>query len=323
MGNNLYFVISSVVLSLTILASYYMRYKIPTKDNKLLAILIWVLVGSNILDLLMDLNGIYYHMPSKVIYLLNTWYLLGRQVIIVGYTAYIVVSTDSKKMIPLWWKLICTITNLYGLVLIIGNLKFHWLFYTDSHGNYVRGDHLALYYILAVCYMIFCIWHLIWYGHVLDWSRRVALSVFVIIPVLGAALQYFIPGFLIEGFALTLGMLWIYLNVPKTNRMLDSDTSALNQYAFSCKIDNMTGQGAKGYVAVLRFRDKNSLHDKYGLEAYKKLMREVTYELCKRIGRDNVYYLRDARYAVTIEAATEEVALEKADNLLAALQKTW
>lgn len=323
MGNNLYFVVSSVILSLTLLASFYLKYKIPTKDNKILIALIWLVVLSDALDLVIGLNGVYYRIPGQILYILNTLYIIGRQLIIVGYAGYIVVSTDSVKVIPMGWKILCMLTNVYGLILVIGNLKFHWLFMADAQGNYIRGEHLYLYYIFAVCYMFFGIWHLIRFGHVLDWSRRIALFVFVLIPALGALLQYVFPGFLIEGFTLTIGMLWVYLNVPKTNRMLDSDTSALNQYAFSCKIDSLVGQGVSSYVAVIRFRDKNTIQEKYGLEAYKKLMREATYELCRIQGRDKVYYLRDARFAVTFDVEDSERAMEMATRLMKTIQKTW
>lgn len=323
MGNNLYFVISAVVLSLTILASFYLRYKIPTKDNNLLAALIWVVTISNIIDLILGLHGISYRLSSGMIYCLNTLYIIGRQMIIVGYAGYLILSTDTQKVLPKCWKLFCSLTNIYGLILIIGNFKFHWIFYVDGQGNYARGQQIYLYYIFAVCYMIFGVIHLFRFGRVIDWSKKMALFVFVMLPSLGALLQYFIQGFLIEGFTLTIGMLWIYLNVPKTERMLDSDTNALNQYAFSKKIEGLTELKVSGYIMAIRFRDKNALQDKYGLEAYKKLMREVTFELCKEQGRNNVYYLRDARFAITLTSQDQESALHIANETLKSLQKQW
>ena len=150
MGNNLYFVVSSVILSLTLLASFYLKYKIPTKDNKILIALIWLVVLSDALDLVIGLNGVYYRIPGQILYILNTLYIIGRQLIIVGYAGYIVVSTDSVKVIPTGWKILCMLTNVYGLILIIGNLKFHWLFMADAQGNYIRGEHLYLYYIFEL-----------------------------------------------------------------------------------------------------------------------------------------------------------------------------
>lgn len=323
MGNSLYFVISSVILSFTLLASFYLRYRIPTKDNRILMLLMWVVVISNLLDLGMGLNGIWYRLPKIAIYFLNTIYLITRQVIIVGYAVYIVLCTDSGKLVSKRWKIICAVTNLYGLFLIFGNIKFHWLFLTDVQGNYVRGQQIWLYYMFAICYIVFAIWHLIRYGHVLDWSRRITLFVLILIPALGAFLQYVFPDFCIESFTLTIGMLWVYLNVPKTNRMLDSDTSALNQYAFSCKMDSLTGQNVNSYLAVIRFRDKSAIQDRYGLETYKKLMREVTYELCGLQSRDRVYYLRDARFAVILEEMDRDKAYDTAKNLMDRVQKKW
>ena len=76
-------------------------------------------------------------------------------------------------------------------------------------------------------------------------------------------------------------------------------------------------------MAVIRFRDKNTIQEKYGLEAYKKLMREATYELCRIQGRDKVYYLRDARFAVTFDVEDSERAMEMATRLMKTIQKTW
>ena len=47
MSNGLYFVISAVVLSFTMLASFYLKYRIPTKDNKLLLLMIWMITLSS------------------------------------------------------------------------------------------------------------------------------------------------------------------------------------------------------------------------------------------------------------------------------------
>ena len=166
MENSLYFVISSVILSFTLLASFYLRYRIPTKDNRILMLLMWIVVISNLLDLGLGLNGIWYRLPTRAIYLLNTVYLITRQFIIVGYAGYIVLCTDSGKLVSKEWKIVCAITNLYGFFLIFGNIKFHWLFLTDVQGNYVRGQQIWLYYIFAICYIVFAIWHLIRYGHI-------------------------------------------------------------------------------------------------------------------------------------------------------------
>lgn len=321
MDNSLYFVISAVVLSFTMLASFYLKYRIPTRDNKLLLLLIWLITISSVMDLILGMNGRYFQLQRGISLALNTIYVLGQQLAVVCYAAYIIVVTERK--IGKWTKRILSFLNIYGLVLIFANLKYEWLFGVDEQGCYVRSEQVYLYYIVAAVYLIFSLQHLWRLGKAVEWSKKVSLYMFIILPYLCAWLQYRIPGFLIGSFGMVLAMLWIYLNAPRMDRMMDSETGVLNQYAFSKKAVRMIEDMQKGFVMVMRFRDKNSLQNKYGLEVYKKLMRETACLLCDRIGREHVYYLQDGRFGVELIKEDEADAKKTADEILKMFQKTW
>ena len=118
-------------------------------------------------------------------------------------------------------------------------------------------------------------------------------------------------------------MLWVYLNAPRIDRMMDSATGALNQYAFSKKVVAMLETKQRGYVVVLRFRDKVDMQNRYGLEVYKKLMREASHLVSLKVGREKVYYLQDGRFAIEITKNDEEEAKKVSNELLKILQKNW
>ena len=321
MSNGLYFVISAVVLSFTMLASFYLKYRIPTKDNKLLLLMIWMITLSSVIDLALGMNGIYYQLQRKVSLALKTLYVLIQQFIIVSYAVYIIITTEQK--IGKWTKLVLGLLNVYGLVLIVMNIKCQWLFGIDEQGYYVRSEQVYLYYIVAIVYLLFSLQHLLRFGKVVEWSKKISLYMFIILPYLCAWLQYEIPGFFIESFGMTISLLWIYLSAPRMDRMMDSETGVMNQYAFSKKIVQMLENKQNSFIMVMRFRDKSSMQSKYGLETYKKLMRETSCLLCDKAGRERVYYLQDGRFAVEVPKTEEKDAKGEADEILKILRKTW
>lgn len=321
MGNSLYFVISAVVLSLMILASFYLKYRMPTKDNKVLLVMIWIIAVCCVTDLVRSINGTFFQLPREVGVLLNTVYVLGKHLAVVCFAVYILLSTE--RTIGIRTKLVLGLLNVYGVVLILANMKFEWLFRVDEQGGYVRSEQVYVYYIVAIVYLVFSLFHLFKYGKAVDGLKRLALYMFIILPYFCAWLQYCIPGFWIESFGLSIAMLWIYLNAPRTDRMTDSGTGALNQYAFSKRVVFMTEQKQKGFIMVLRFREKNDIQNTYGLEAYKKLMRETAYQICNKAGKVGVYYLQDGRFAVEISKSKETEAKNTANEILKMLQKTW
>lgn len=321
MSNGLYFVISAVVLSFTMLASFYLKYRIPTKDNKLLMVMIWIITLSCVIDLTLGMNGIYFQLQRKVSLGLKTVYVLNQQFVIVCYAVYVIISTERK--IGKWTKLVLGLLNAYGLVLIVTNIKYQWLFGIDEQGYYIRSEQVYLYYIVAIVYLLFSLQHLFRFGKVVDWSKKLSLYMFIVLPYLCAWLQYQIPGFLIESFGMTISMLWIYLNAPRMDRMIDSGTGVLNQYAFSKKIVFILEEKQNSFFMVMRFRDKSAMQNKYGLDAYKKLMRETACLLCDKTGREHVYYLQDGRFAVEILKPEEKDAKNEADEILKMIQKTW
>jgi len=314
-------VISAVILSFTLLASCYLKYRIPTKDNKLLIILIWLVTVSSVIDLCLGMNGKYYVLSRNASMALNTVYVLIRHLGMVLYALYVTATTVKKA--PAWIRYALTAFNIYGIALILGNVKLHWLFDVDGQGYYVASEQIYLYFIVAIVFMFFTLQHLVRFGNTVDWSKKISLYMFIIVPYLCSWLQYQVKGLYIESFGMMIAMLWVYLNAPRIDRMMDPTTGVLNQYAFSKKIVSLTGEKQKGFVVVLRFRDKTNLQNRYGLEAYKKLMRETAYEISNKVGRDRVYYLQDGRFAIEIVKNEEAEAKKIANGLLKNLQKIW
>lgn len=321
MNNSLYFVISAVILSFTMLASCYMKYRIPTKDNKILISLIWLVTVSSVIDLFIGMSEKYYELPRNASVILNTVYALLKHLSMVLYALYVTSTTRQKA--PVWIKYALTALNIYGIALILGNIKLRWLFDIDERGGYIATEQIYMYFIVVIPFVVFSMEHLIRFGNVVDWSKKVSLYMFVSVPYLCAWLQYEVKGLRIESFGMMVAMLWVYLNAPRIDRMMDSSTGALNQYAFSKKVVAMLEGKQKGYVVVMRFRDKTDMQNRYGIEVYKKLMRETTYLIASKVGREKVYYLQDGRFAIEIARNDEEEAKKASNELLKILQKTW
>lgn len=75
-------------------------------------------------------------------------------------------------------------------------------------------------------------------------------------------------------------------------------------------------------VLALRFRGKSMIEEKYGKETYQRLLREIAAFLGKKAGREHVYYLHNARFAVMIPKSVT-LAKEFANEILDEVQRTW
>ena len=332
MSYSLYFAVCSVVISIILIASIYMKYRMLTKENLILKVLVWLVLLFNLLDLLVGANGKLYSMGDIAVLVSNSVLWLCRQLILSGYVVCVASHVETRKKLPVAMKIALVICNLYGIILLVVNLGNGCLFCVNEMGKIANGAGVALYYIMEFGFFIIGLIYLGVSQKVLDMSRRIALYIFVVMPYVGILLQYFMGRVHPEGLVMTLGVLWLYLNLPKADRLIDPTTNTLNQYALINKLDSVESMGLEENVLVIKFRDRNVLKDTYGLDIYRRLLWDVAAFLMKKVAKENVFYLGDARFVVMLpkgekdakeNAFKEKFFLEKANSILKELQEPW
>lgn len=322
MGYSLYFTVCSVVISIILITSIYMKYRMHTKENLVLKILVWLILAFNILDVFVGGNHHLYAMGSGMMILANTVLWIFRQLILTGYIVCVASHVDTSKKLPVSMRVLLALWNVYGFVLLIANLGNSCLFCVQESGNIVNGTGLVLYYAMEAAFFVTGIIYLMFSQSAMEISKRISLYVFLVMPYLGIVLQATMGRIHPEGLGMTLGVLWLYLNLPKADKMVDSTTNTLNQYALINKLDSIEALKVEEHLMVIKFRDRNALKDTYGLDVYRKLLWDVAAFLVKKAFKENVFYLGDARFVVAIPKGEKEI-LEKANSILRELQNPW
>ncbi len=322
MSYSLYFAVCSVVISIILIASIYMKYRMLTKENLILKLLVWQVLIFNLLDLLVGANGKIYILGNTSLLVLNSILWLCRQMILSGYVICTAFHVDSRRKLSAAMKTALIVCNLYGIVLLIANCGNGCLFCVNGAGKIANGTAVALYYMMELGFFLIGLIYLSVSQKALEMSRRIALYIFVIMPYVGILLQYFMGNVHPEGLGITLGVLWLYLNLPKADRLIDPTTNTLNQYALINKMDSVESMGLEENAMVIKFRDRNVLKDTYGLDVYRKLLWETSAFLMRKASKENVFYLGDARFVVLLPKG-EKDSLEKANNILRELQNPW
>lgn len=322
MNTTMYFVVSALVLVLTVLISFYLKYKIPTKDNSLLMAIIWIVTFSNLLDLLIGMDGRHYVLSNGVIFFLYCVSFLNNQVLMATFTVYVISCTATRQLFPPWKRVLFAIVNMAGVVMLLVNCTWRWLFDVQDTGyRFVAAPYMSVYHIFLAIFIAYSFVHLCRYGKVLDTAKKVSLFLFMALVCIGVWLEctYKVR---VYGFCVTVGLLWIYINVPKIEKVLDVTTAALNEHAFEKKLEAALELGLPMQVLALRFRGKSMIEEKYGKETYQRLLREIAAFLGKKAGREHVYYLHNARFAVMIPK-NAALAKEFANEILGEVQRTW
>lgn len=322
MNTTMYFVACALVLVLTILISFYLKYKIPTKDNSLLMAIIWIVAFSNLLDFMIGMDGRYYVLSNGMLFFLYCVSFLNNQVLMATFTVYVISCTATRQLFPSWKKVFFVFVNLIGVVMLLINCTWRWLFDVQEEAyRFVATPYMGVYHVFLAIFIFYCFVHLLRFGKVLDTAKKVSLFLFMIIVCLGV---WFECAFKVRvyGFCVTIGLLWIYINVPKIERVLDVTTAALNENAFEKKLEASLQLELPMQVLALRFRGKSMIEEKYGKETYQRLLREIASFLGKKAGRENVYYLHKARFAVMIPK-NATLAKEFANEILGEVQRTW
>lgn len=106
MNTTMYFVTCAFVLVLTILISFYLKYKIPTKDNSLLMSIIWMVLFSNMLDFLIGMDGRYYVLSNGGLFFLYCVAYLNNQILFATFTIYVISCTATRQLFPTWKRVL-------------------------------------------------------------------------------------------------------------------------------------------------------------------------------------------------------------------------
>lgn len=294
----LYFNISAICLSLTVLIAYILRGKNPQRDYYALFVLICTVFMSNVLEFMFAVSHTILNNNRTLNLILLSVYFLSRFLCVVLCVTYMVYTTETTSIVNTHWNAILALFAVGGIALIVGSTKFGWMFYFDEQNQYHRGQYILLYYLVVMIFYLFCMMILLRFGNSINYTKRIAMIALMIFPVLAVAVQFLYPDINVEGFAFSIGLLWIFLAMPKNAYLYDSVLNVLNQYAFDSKVNIALENDAEFMLIILSIRNKSFILEQNGMEYYHGMLQNVIGFFRKYVKSNELFYLGDGRFAV-------------------------
>lgn len=325
----LYFNISSICLSLTVLVAYILRGRTPQRDYSAFLTLISIVFLSNIIELACGIGHTFFLNYRDYNIVCIVLLFLARFFCVVTCLAYMVYTTETSSIVNTHWNALLSLFVVIGMILIIGSVKYGWMFYFDENNRFQRGPYILLYYLIVMAFYLFCMMILLRFGNSINYARRIAMVSLMIFPVVATVIQFLYPRLAVEGFAFSIGLLWIFLSMPKSAYLYDSTLNVLNQYAFDTKVNIALNNNAEFMLIILNIRNKNFISEQNGMEYYHTMLHEILGFFKKYVKQDELFYLGDGRFAVftyqmderknnkvakrVIDKIKKEIALETED----------
>lgn len=274
--------------------------------NRYFLILLVVAMLTTFFDITAVSLDEYYSDMTVLQYLAHTLYLMFHMLTAPIYVIYMLVLVDkwyigaSNPVFKLFYYLPVVLAE----IMLLFNLKFHFIFYIDSEGRYVRGNLMLLnYYIIAV-YGIYAIFVIIKYRKHFGMSRFISLSVGLFCVIASVIIQFLFPKYLIEMFGEALGLLFILMMIRSPIEILDSQVGLLNLNTFMSDISLGMNVHRRKKVILISITNQHVLNGILGYDSVVKLAGEVGKIMEEETKHHKIYcnnyFLEDGKFAIVI-----------------------
>ncbi len=207
-----------------------------------------------------------------------------------------------------------------GLITIVTNLFVPILFYYSEDGLYHRGSLIYVFYIIAGYYLFFGLYLIFKYNKLMLFKTKMIISSYVVLVILGIAIQFFYPSLLIENFCNTISVTFIYITLQNPSELIDGSLNILNRRAFLEGLDLVTKRKEIHYTIFVIIDNVRTLSSEIGYfqsqEALKKIAKYLKTVSFKKF-RITTYTHRYSENIFAITVHTDDEA--KANAIMYAI----
>lgn len=312
------FDIAAAIVFLTILVLFYTKKKSPYQYNKMFALLLWVCFGTAVFDctgtVSLSYPGLF---PRWFEYLANEAYLLCQNCATPIYAMYIIMLTNSGRKTKLIYKLLLAIPISVVTLLIVSTPWTKLMFYFTEDGIYQHGSLFILLYIVVLYYFLIGFYFLRKFSASLSFEKRLALYSFL--PVVGIAvvIQFLVPYYLIQVFAMSISLVLLLFSVQNAEELLDNSTGAFGREIF-CETINGDLMAKQSFAVLsVEICNSNFIGKSIGLDRMDDVLKVVVAYLKSIHKKGLVGRMGADRFCVKLPAMSKYEMAQKAEMVRA------
>jgi len=304
------FDIASIILTVMLLFTLFMRRTFPTVAIKQYRRLLFCNIISSVADLISAYTICNPEIVSRPLnYAISIAFLLSHNITGVLFMMYIISAIrknlGTKPERIMWMSFISIIT-----VLTLTTPFTKAIFYFDSDNIYTHGPLLSVFYIITAISIIYSVFMIVKYRATMS-SFQIGTNIaFILLIALSVIFQRMFPNYLIENFIIATACIMMNVALDNPATYFYKSASCYNQSAFNALIGSRL-KGKSEFVLVgFEFDDISVIKNRLSEEEYGEMVFEAIRRGQKVAGRRNMFILKDETFVIFHEKESSEKLID-------------
>jgi FOG: EAL domain len=274
MGEIYFDISAAVILSLNIFFLYYRRY-LHNYRNSLFAVMLKLSLLTAFLDMAsVLLNRHHESVPLWLLYASNTLSYCLQITIALLYALYILLFTGKLRCMGMAEKALSLAPWTFAVLITLSNPATRLVFRFDQ-GDYTLGPLVPLLYLAGCLYLAYSLICTLQYRRTLPSGSVRNVSIFVLLALVPALIQFLIPQQRVQCLGVALTELYLLLTLQNPDEYLDNMTGLLNWNGFATQAALILENGRSFEALLLVVEDGTFLNHTFGLDNYSALLKEI------------------------------------------------
>lgn len=257
------YAISALAFLLVVEVHFFRKKRYPSFQNKIYAFVMILALG----DLCLDILGSYtithaLALPYWVNHIINTPFYIVQAILPAVLMLYVLAIADAASIKGNLKLKIAFIPVGLAVLFIATNACSRLIFYVDPVMGYTRGPLFNKLYAIALFYFVATFFSLLFFRKKFARIEFVTITLFLVFSLLGIAVQYMFPRYLLTSMVIALSITMIFFAMQMPEDMLDVATGAFNYSALRRYIEGVTKRNREivGYAVSLDKFFNNNEH---------------------------------------------------------------
>ena len=246
---------------------------------------------STLVDMLSVLLIVGEGIPEIAVHIVCKFYLVT--IVCVAYFLFRYAYTEAHRNKKGSW-----FVELFGLLPVVVQLVVLVLrpisVYADGSNVYSYGICVTTTYAICLLYLAVSLGYTIFYTKWLNRQARHGIWFLMGAWLVAALVQMIHNEWLIVSFAMSLAMIFMYIELENPETYVDNESRALNSYAYAEYLQREFTGGKKLWVAAVHVEGIRFANEQFGLHYGRELLRQVVDALKATGGGHNTVYRTDA-----------------------------
>ena len=297
--------IASFFVCLTCVVFTFIQNRTDKLQKKLYVVMLFLLL-SNIVAEIVSETVIPYRLINPavpgVLWICKYIYFLTHSLMLPVLGYYVLAITGRLSRFTPVKHILFNLPMMIIIALLLTNPIHHWCYYFDNvHFDYHRNIGVTLLYITSAGYILFFVLTLFSSWKAITTKRRISMTYFVVMVLVGILIQMRFIMIRVELFAESVAFLGLLLTIEDEGDLIDNDVGIYNRKALRIDLDNLLINRATFHIICIKIENPDMIRRVTG-SANTEILTMIMYkELVRYVPRYFIYQTSPDTFILTLK----------------------